>query len=101
MLLLQGSGNFPARHGAEELTALAALRDHLHLHALELFRDLRGGSLGLRVGLGLCLFLQAHGVYRVRRSQNGQALGHQEVPGVALGHLDHLALLTLASHIGL
>ena len=100
MLLLQSGGDLPARHGAEELAALAALRGHLHLQALELFCDLCGGGLSLRIGLGLGLLLQAHGVHGVCRGQHSQALGQQKVPGVALGYLDHLALLTLASHIG-
>ena len=56
-------------------------------------------GLGLGVGLGLGLGLQAHGVHGIGGGGDGVALGQQEVAGIALGHLDHLALLTLAPDI--
>ena len=51
------------------------------------------------LGLGLGLGLHLHGVHGVGGSQHRQIFRKQEVAGVALGHLDHLALLALTPDI--
>ena len=98
-LLLQRGGDLLGGDGAEQLAALAALAGDLHLNALELLGNSLSRGLCLGIGLGLGLFLQAHGVHGVGGGGNGVALGQQEVAGIALGHLDHLALLALAADI--
>ena len=84
---------------AKELAAAARLGGELH-HAL---LQLLGGGLRLRLLPGLLslagLLLQVHGVDGVRRGGDGQLPGQEEVPGIALGHLHHLALFSLALHI--
>ena len=99
MLGLQLLGDLLGGDGTEELAAGAALGGDLHLAALQLPGKLLCGGLGLCVGLGLGLGLQLHGVHGIGGSQHRQIFRKQEVAGVALGYLDHLALLALTPDI--
>ena len=99
MLLGEALGDLLGGDGAEQAAALAGLGGHLHGEPLQLL----GQGLGLRLLGGLLglagLLLLLHGVHILSGSQNGQLPGEQEVPGVPVGDLHHLALLALAAHV--
>ena len=95
-LLLEPLGDFLGGDGPEELAARPGPGRELHHALLELFGGLlRQGLLAGLLGLFRLLF-QVHGVDGVRRGGNGHLPGQEEIPGVALGDLHHLALLSLA-----
>ena len=98
-LLCQSLRNFGIGNGTEQTAVAAALGGDGDGQ----FPQLLGNSqcLSLFPGNALLgsLVVHTHGVDGIGGSLDGQLLGQHKVAGVAVGNLDHLALLALALHI--
>ena len=97
--LLQGVGDLLAGNGAEEAARAAALGGDLKGQLPELGGHGRGLLAQALFLFALSLVVHAHGVDVVHRGLLGQLAGKEEVPGIAVGDVDHLALLALTPNV--